>query len=282
MSKFRPEDPDRSPEGVLAARPAVNMVPMSADEFARIRRQKFLKWGGIGLIAAMLLLAFVYRSTLPSAALNDYITAKKLYDDGKYSDALEAVDGATRDSARRVQAYQLRTSIHLALHQPKEAIADISRVIQLQPRAVENYRVRAQTYLELEDPANAAKDYSKLIELENSASAYNGRGLCNLKLNRNQEAIADFSKAIEQDASVEYYLQRGLALQRAGDFRKALSDLDHAIELRPDASPPYRARAEVKERLGDHQGADRDRQKATSMETPESPNPKQVTVPNRG
>jgi tetratricopeptide (TPR) repeat protein len=282
MSRFRPDERKNTPEEPLPLpppQPSVNLVPISAEEFDRQKRQKYIKWGSAGAIVALLILAFLYRSSMPAAALNHYIDATKLYDSGKYTDALQAASAAARDKGQRLSAYRLRAGIYRALHQPKNALDDVSRVIEMQPDSADDYQFRAQTYLDLDDPTNAAKDYSRLIELKNSGDAYNGRGLCYLKLNQTQKAIDDFTRAIDRDPRVEFYLQRGLAWGTLGDHRKAIDDLNQAIELRPELSTTYRARANEEQELGDAAGAEKDRDKATSLEKPTLPPPSQVVLP---
>jgi tetratricopeptide (TPR) repeat protein len=283
MSRFRPDRREHLPdqEPVVQPQPAVNLVPVSAEDFNRQKRQKVLKWASGGVIAAIVILAFLYRFSMPAAALNHYIDAKKFYDAGKYSDALDEVNRAARDSAQRLNALRLRADIYRSMHQPADAIADITRVMEIEPRVAAHYTFRAEQYQELDDPASAAKDYTRIIELDNSADAYNGRGLCYLKLNQAQKAIDDFTAAIGRGPRVEFYLQRGLAYSAVGDAKKAIADFDQAVRLRPTLSASYRARAIEKQRLGDSAGAERDRQTALNLEKPEKPKLAQVELPNQ-
>ncbi len=271
MSKFRSPSRDAARDVVLPAQPAGNLVPVTAEEFARQRRQKFIKWGSAGVLAALVILSFLYRSSVPSAALNNYQDAKKLFDNGKYADALITVEPATKDRSRRVEAYQLRTAIYRALNRNSDALADIARVIQLQPGDAANYRLRAEICLDSNDPARALPDYTKVVEIEKSPLAYTDRGLCYLKLNQPRQAIDDFNKAIELHPSMESYLQRGLAYAAQGDHRKAIDDFTRAIELRPANSAPYRARANSEQLLGDLAAAQGDRDQAFTMERPVPP-----------
>jgi tetratricopeptide (TPR) repeat protein len=281
MSRFRPLDRGTPREDVGTPQNVSKLVPIPPEEFARQRRQKFLKWGSGAALVALLIGSFLYRSSIPAKALNHYIDAKKFYDTGKYTDALEAVNEAIRDRGERARAYQLRAEIFRAMHQPKDAAQDITRLIEMQPNAPEHYDFRAQTYLEIDDAASAVRDYTKLIELSNSGEAYNGRGLCYVKLNENQKAIDDFTKSIERSPQVESFFQRGLAWGALGEHRKAIADFDHAIEMRPDLSAAYRARAAEKQKTGDATGAERDRQKAAGLEKPVLPKPAQVALPKR-
>ena len=265
-------------EEVGATPSASKFVPIPPEEYARQRRQKFVKWGSGAVFVAIVIGAFLYRQSIPPNALNHYIDAKRFYDSGKYSDALDAVNLAIRDRGNRRER-PLRADIYLAMHQPNQAAQDITRLIELQPAAPENYNLRAQTYLEIDDAASAIKDYTKVIELNNSGEAYNGRGLCYVKLNENQKAIDDFTKAIERSPQVEFYLQRGLAWGSVGEHRKAIADFDRAIEIRSDLSSAYRARAAEKQVIGDVAGANRDRQTAAGIESRFSRNPLRLHCP---
>lgn len=286
MSRFRPDERERerpptpNPAQPPQPQPAV-MVPIPAEEFNRQRRRKFLRWSAAGAVVAVVILAFLYRSTMPAAALNHYIDAKKLYDAGKFSDALDAATQATRDSTQRLNALRLRAAIYRSLRQPKAAVEDMTRVIEIEPSGVQNYQFRAEEYLELDNAPAAARDYTKIIELANAADAYNGRGMCYLRLNQPQKAIEDFTSAIGRRPSVEYYLQRGLAWSSLGDAKKAITDFDEAARLRPGFSAVYRARSIEKQELGDKAGAERDRQTAIRIEQPEKPKLTQVELPKQ-
>ena len=283
MSRFRPDEQERPPDPVPAQQPqpAAKFVPISAEEFNRQRRQRVLKWASAGLIVAVLILAFLYRSSMPGDALNHYIDARKFYDAGKYSAALDSVNRAARDSSQTLNALRLRADIYRTMYQPKDAVDDITRVIEMQPGVAANHQFRAERYLDLDDPASAAQDYTRIIGLKQSADAYNGRGLCYLKLNQPQKAIDDFTSAIEREPKVEFYLQRGLAHSALGDSKKAIADFDEAVRLRPSLSTVYRARALEKKKMGDAAGAARDLETALGFEKPEKPKLAQVELPEK-
>src|ERR1039458_1887729 len=140
MSRFRPDERG-TPREEPAPRPqpSVNIVPVSAEDFERRKRRKYLKWGAAGAVVSLEILEFLYRSSMPAAALNHYIDAKKLYESGKYADALEVADAAVCGPAQRLNAYRLRAQIYHAMHQPKDALDDLTRVVELEPDSAEDY-----------------------------------------------------------------------------------------------------------------------------------------------
>ena len=256
------------------------MLPSHEDKYIRrrslrsflkdVQPWRLLKWGASVLLALLLVGAAVYWSSIPGKALNNYNDAKRLYETGKYSNALYAANEALRDRGLRLKVYRLRADIYRALQQPWNAVVDITRVIGLQPDVLENYSFRAQAYMELEDPASAAQDYTKIIAMTGSAEAYNDRGSCYLKLNDLRKAMADFEKAIQVDPQAEFYFQLGMAHSAAGNPKQAILDFDRALESQQPSSMTamysYRARAAEKQKLGDAPGSAKDREKALAVE----------------
>ena len=256
------------------------MLPSHWDKYLRrrslrryldeVRLWKLLKWCALVLLAVLLVGTAVYWFSIPGKALNNYNDAKRLYETGKYSNALYAANEALRDRGLRLKVYQLRANIYRALQQPRNAVADITRVIGFQPDVLENYSFRAQAYMELEDPASAARDYTKIIAMNGSADAYNDRGVCYLKLNDLHNAMADFEKAIQVDPRAEFHFQLGMAQSAAGNPKQAIANFDRALELQPPSSMAavysHLARAAEKQKLGDAAGSAEDREKAFAAE----------------
>lgn len=241
-------------------------LPLFLDERLSAR---FIKWTLLVLAAAGTAGAVLFWMSIPGKALNSYNEAQRLFDTGKYANALYAANEAMRDHALRLKVYRLRADIYRALQQPKEAVADITRVIDLQPGVVANYDFRAKTYLEMEDPADAASDYTRVIELTKSAESYSERARAYMKMKDAAKAIADLTQAIALDPCADYYLQRGLARSESGDQQQAISDLNRALELEPTSTTAvysYRARGVAKQKSGDASGGVADLEKAEQLE----------------
>ena len=80
MSKFRQSRPDPHPPleaPMLASEQAANLVPMTAEEFARLKRQKILRWGIPGVVVAIALGVFLYRDRLDDTATDDLFAVAK-------------------------------------------------------------------------------------------------------------------------------------------------------------------------------------------------------------
>ena len=61
------------------------------------------------------------------------------------------------------------------------------------------------------------------------------------------------------------YYYRGLQEYDLKDYKSATADFDKAIALGPEDRPFYTARANLKDAIGDHAGAKKDRAKAATL-----------------
>ncbi|NBV13071.1 MAG: hypothetical protein EBS07_03275 [Sphingobacteriia bacterium] len=80
----------------------------------------------------------------------------------------------------------------------------------------------------------ALAEYENLMKGEESASAYNNRGVAKLKTNRFTEAEADFIEASEKDAKLsEPHFNLALIYAYRGLPEKTMASLDKAIQINP-------------------------------------------------
>jgi tetratricopeptide (TPR) repeat protein len=138
------------------------------------------------------------------------------------------------------------------------AIADCSRVIQIEPQNSSGYACRGYAYLYLTSYQEAFEEYDKAIRLDSSnAKLYYERGSAYNLLGKSQEAIADFGRTIELNSNfADAYYSRGLARSQVGDKVGAIADLQRAVELfksnygeNSSKNPQYRNAVETLRKL---------------------------------
>jgi tetratricopeptide (TPR) repeat protein len=159
----------------------------------------------------------------------------------------------------------------------REAVAQFSRAVALNPRYTIAYFMRAFAKDQLNDAQGALADYNKAIALNPKlVAAYNNRGnLKDKKLNDVQGALADYNKAIALNPKlVAAYNNRGNVKDDLNDVQGALADYNKAIALNPKYALAYVNRGNVKDDLNDVQGALADYNKAIAL------NPKLVAAYN--
>jgi tetratricopeptide (TPR) repeat protein len=117
------------------------------------------------------------------------------------------------------------------------------------------------------DYREAIADLTQAIRLNpDNAQAYTNQGLARAALGDTPGAIADLSQAIEIDPSLALaYYNRGFVRSQLQDYQGAIEDFNQAIQLNPQDGDAYHCRCLVHYTLGDKQGVRADFEKATNL-----------------
>jgi tetratricopeptide (TPR) repeat protein len=254
--------------------------------FARLGRRR--AWPAVALLlvplcAATLLRNETWRSweTLwedvvaksPEDPLAQMQRATLLALDGRYAEALTAVDESIRIDPRAARPRGLRGAVLTALERPEEALRAFREAQRLAPRDPQ-YRARAaETLVALGRLDEAAHELEAALELRadedwvhrlgrirqqqgrtdeaialyQQAAAMNPRhqqaredaGLLLAEQGRPLEAAASFREALALGPSAELHARLGGALWEAGRYREALDELEASLALEP-VSPATR------------------------------------------
>jgi tetratricopeptide (TPR) repeat protein len=186
-------------------------------------------------------------------------------------EALAQLSQAVFLNPRYTVAYLVRAIVKHQLNDPQEALADLNQAISLNPRYTFAYFLRAWIKHQLNDSQEALADYNQTIFLDpNVAEAYSNRGLLKYeKLNDLQGALADLNQAISLDPKLALaYSNRGLLKSaKLNDPQGALADLNQAISLDPKLAVAYSNLGLLKSaKLNDPQGALTDFNQAISLD----------------
>jgi len=232
-------------------RKAVRPLPREAPSAALLalkRRQRKL----IQRTVAMLVLAgaggwiYSYWVSAPDRAQAEIALAEKLLGAGTYDQAMRHFDRAIQIWPDYADACLNRgLAEHGASHRA-EALADLDKALDLDPRLTQAYNERGQIYLENGDA---------------------------------QRTIQDCSKSIQMNPTVDAYYQRGEAYEKLGEHRKAIADFGAAIAESREAPFAYRARSMAKRNAGDRAGAQADDDQAQRIETGQSVDPDVLRAP---
>ena len=116
---------------------------------------------------------------------------------------------------------------------------------------------RGSGYLSKGDPDNAIADYTRVIQIDPGYSpAYYNRGIANEGKDQHDQAIADFSKAVEiNPRHAGAFNARARAYLEIGQRMLALADARRAVTLDPFDEQFLHTRANVYEALGHAQEA---------------------------
>ena len=117
-------------------------------------------------------------------------------------------------------------------HYP-EAIADLTRAIEIDPDDDWAIANRGVTYRLMEHYPEAITDLSHAIEIDPEYDwAIVNRGITYRQMDRYSEALADFNRAIELDPDYKWAIaNRGMTYRWMECYPEAIADLNRAIEL---------------------------------------------------
>lgn len=171
---------------------------------------------------------------------------------GNLDQALSLLTEALTDNRltndRRATILTDRGALYARLNQPKPAIEDFNRAVQLYPEYPAIYNNRGSTLLTLGLAREAIKDFDRAILLAPGyVAAYNNRAGARMLLGQYDAAIADFTRAIELDPATAASLAgRGRAQLAANRPQAALRDFTHAIAADNRFAIAYRQRAQAR------------------------------------
>lgn len=157
----------------------------------------------------------------------------------------EALADARLTNDRRAIILADRGALLARLNQPKAAIDDLNRAVQLYPEYPAIYNNRGSILLTLGLAREAIKDFDRAVLLAPGyVAAHNNRAGARMLLGQTGAAIADFTRAIElTPGSVAPLAGRGRALLAANRPQAAMRDFTHALQVDNRLALAYRDRA---------------------------------------
>lgn len=191
---------------------------------------------------------------------------------GNVEQALALYDQVLQDKTlpndRRAIILNDRGVAYARRQQPKEAIEDFNRAIQLYPEYAALYNNRGNVLLGLGAVREAHRDFDRALLLAPGyAAAYSNRAGALMRLGEVDQAIADYTKAIALvPASVAALNGRGRAHLAAQRPHGAIRDFTRAVTADARFSAAYRSRAEAKLAIRRHEDAIEDFSRAIAFE----------------
>ncbi len=128
------------------------------------------------------------------------------------------------------------------------AIANYSKVIEIDPNYSDAYNKRGMAQGMLGKYNNSIEDLDQAIKLNpNNAEFYNNRGSSLGKLENYNEALEDLNQAISLDSTDEFsYFNRGVVKVNLDMYQTAIEDLNKSIYLNPSKALTYYYRGTAK------------------------------------
>ncbi len=184
----------------------------------------------------------------PGSGLTSYYKAEEYYKKQMYDEAINEVSKFIEVNPKNTAGYISRGATYTAKKDFDRAITDFTKAIELDPKYADAYSNRGFTYGKKGEIDKCIADCSKSIDLNpKHPKYYNNRGVCYDNNKEYDRAIADYNKTIELDAkNAEAYYGRGCAFGKQGRYDEAIADYTKVIELKPVlAAVAYNNRADA-------------------------------------
>jgi tetratricopeptide (TPR) repeat protein len=159
------------------------------------------------------------------------------------------VDEVIKEYQKEAEIYFKSGLKKMELENYYEALQDFNKVTEYAPYNPIGYSHRGEVKHLLKDYNGAIADFTRVIELENDepnepnyvAAAYYNRGNSKNELKDFYGAIADYTKFIEivPDFNIGGYHNRGGAKYSLGDYTGAIADYTRVIEIESNYTDAY-------------------------------------------
>jgi tetratricopeptide (TPR) repeat protein/serine/threonine protein kinase len=154
-------------------------------------------------------------------------------DRGAIALAVTSFTGCILRRPEHGMAYACRGQSFSTLGRYDQAVADLSRALELDPNDDFSWSHRAIVWNKLGQHEKALADDSRAVALNpKDAMHWSNRGLDQGSLGHAEKALVDYNEAIKLDPSRSiYWSNRGDAYRALGQFDKAIADFSKAIAL---------------------------------------------------
>ena len=164
----------------------------------------------------------------------------------RYDEALADLTRAIELDPERVSAISGRGAVYREMERYDEALADFTRAMELDPAVVWISGRRGETYRRMERYEEALADFTRAMELDPAVVwIISGRGAVYWDMERYEEALADFTRAMELDPAAIWLSGRGAIYREMERYDEALAECTRAIELDPSDGLAISSRGET-------------------------------------
>ncbi|KAL1874406.1 hypothetical protein VTK73DRAFT_332 [Phialemonium thermophilum] len=158
---------------------------------------------------------------------------------GKHDEALADLSKSIELDPSMTQSYIKRASMNLELGAPEKAEEDFENAFKQDPNDPDIFYHRAQLNFIKGEFADAAKDYQKSIDLDRDfIFSHIQLGVTQYKMGSIASSMATFRRCIKNfDKTPDVYNYYGELLLDQGKFEEAIQKFDTAIEMEKAAKP---------------------------------------------
>ena len=192
------------------------------------------------------------------------IYANHLKDYGK---ALEDIDEVIKLEPSNVNYYINRSYLRYQVNDIRGTMADLDYAIAIDPNSVTAHYNRALLRSEVGDYNKAVEDYDFVLDRDpDNYPAFYNRTMMLINIGQYQQGISGLNAMLKKDNDdfVALY-QRAMLYIETRQYQSALKDLNSILAKYPKFESGYMLRAQIKQRMGDKRGYEKDLETAISV-----------------
>jgi tetratricopeptide (TPR) repeat protein len=194
--------------------------------------------------------------------------AKEAIREHLVEDARKAIEDAIRRDPTCAEAYAARAWLSGQNGQHEQALKAANEAIRLDPNCAVAYIARGSVRTMLDDQAGAIADQTIALQLNPKLpAAWNGRGCAYQRRGQYHQAVADLNEALRLERNdIVYITNRAYSYLFLAEYEKALEDFKKAAQMQSENGQWLRMCAAIRARLGDPDGAAKDRERAVKID----------------
>jgi len=152
---------------------------------------------------------------------------------------LAAFEAAVANDPSKWKYYHNRSVSYAESGQLEKALADVNKVLEMQPNFATAHYNRGELYFQLGRLEDAINSYNQTLRISpRDSAAYNSRGFVHYRRGNTRAAEQDFNRAIQLNSdNVEAYVNRGNLYLDRGRFNEGARDLQRARSLNDSFGP---------------------------------------------
>lgn len=181
--------------------------------------------------------------------------------------ALEDIDEAIKLEPTNVNYYINRSYLRYQVNDIRGTMDDLNYAITLDPNNVTAHYNRALLRSEVGDNNKAIEDYDFVLEHDpDNYPAFYNRTMMHINLGDYQQGINGLNSLLEkdQDDFVALYQRASLYIETK-QYQLALRDFNNILAKYPKFESGYMIRAQIKQKLGDKRGYEKDLKTAVEV-----------------
>lgn len=164
-----------------------------------------------------------------------YLLAFLRYQQGRISEALQAVEASLSRNPTVAKALLLHGILLHAVGKPGEALAQLTAAAARDPGNAEIWYSRGVMLGQGARHEEALESFDKALAIRPTAECWNNRGAALQSLKRWPEALQSFDAALALRPDQAIWTNRARVLQEMGRFDEAVTACDRALSLTPNS-----------------------------------------------